>query len=178
MPNFVFRLAGRDLAVGLGVDIRVDAQRHAGRPAGLARKCVQKLKLGLGFHVEAADIVLERGGDLVRRLADAGKDDAVACNARRQRPAQFALGDDVHAGAEIGQGLQDCLVGIGLDRIAQQMIGAREGLRVDPVVAFERRGRIAIERRADLVRDGAQVGVFGMEAAVAVGEVMHWRGIS
>ena len=48
-----------------------------------------------------------------------------------------------------GQRGEHAEIGIGLDRIADERVGAGEGLGEDAVMALERRGRIAIEGRAD-----------------------------
>ena len=49
--------AGGDLVVGLGIDIRVDAERHRRPRAGSARGCVESLQLGRRFDVELTDPV-------------------------------------------------------------------------------------------------------------------------
>jgi hypothetical protein len=43
-------------------------------------------------------------------------------------------------------------------------------------VTLERCRRIAIKRRADLVRDARQADIFGMKYAELVMEVMHGKG--
>ena len=106
-------------------------------------------------------------------LADAREHDALAWHAGGERPAQFALGDDVHAGAQAAQRPQDGLVGIRLHGVADEGVRIGEGFGEDPVVPLERRGRIAIERRADLSASVAQVDVLGVQDAVAIGEMMH-----
>ena len=69
--EFVSAPPGRDVRVGLGIDVGVDAERYARGLAGLAGERVQEFKLRLGLHIEAADVVLERRGDLMGRLANA-----------------------------------------------------------------------------------------------------------
>ena len=64
------------------------------------RHLAQRLELRLALDVEAEDALLERVGHLLARLADAGEDDLVGRHAGRERAAQLALGDDIHAGAE------------------------------------------------------------------------------
>ena len=49
-----------------------------------------------------------------------------------KRPPQFPLRHDIHAGAEIGHGLDHRLVGIGLHRIANQVVSALEARLHDP----------------------------------------------
>ena len=94
-------------------------------------------------------------------------------DAGRQRPLQLATGDHVGAGAELGQGAQHRLVGIGLHGVADQSLLAGKGLGEDPVVALKRRRRIAIERRAHGVRELEQIDRFGVQHAVAIVEVIY-----
>ena len=118
--ELVLGLAGRDLLVRLGIDVRIDADGDVRGLAEARRDGAQRQQFGLGFDVEGENAGIERKGHLGARLADAGEDDAVRRHARGQRAAQFAFGDDVHAGAEIAQRLDDGLVGIGLDGVADE----------------------------------------------------------
>ena len=65
------------------------------------------------------------------------------------------------------------LVGVRLHGVADQRVLAGEGLGEHAVVALQRRGRIAIERRADLGRDLRKAHVLGVEDPVPVSKVMH-----
>ena len=86
---------------------------------------------------------------------------------------QFAAGHHVGAGAELGQRAQHRLVGIGLHGVTDQRLLAGEGFREHPVVALQRRGRIAIERRADRIRQLDKIHRLGVQHAVAIVEVVH-----
>jgi hypothetical protein len=66
------------------------------------------------------DAGFKRRAHFLARLADAGEDDLVRAAAGRQDPRQFTAGNDVEAGAEIGEELEDGEVGVGLDRVADQ----------------------------------------------------------
>ena len=94
-------------------------------------------------------------------------------NAGRQRPLQFAAGDHVGAGAELCQRAQHRLVGIRLHGVADQRLLAGKGLGEDPVMTLQRRGRIAIERRADGIREFGQIDRLGVQHAVAIVEMIH-----
>ena len=94
-------------------------------------------------------------------------------NAGGQRPLQFAPGHHVRAGAEFRQRAQHRLVGVGLHGVAHQRLLAGKGLAEHPVMTLQRRGRIAIERRADRVRQLDQVHRLGVQHAVAIVEVIH-----
>jgi hypothetical protein len=65
------------------------------------------------------------------------------------------------------------LVGIRLHGVADERGHVRERVGEHPVVPFDRGGRIAIERRADLLGNGGEIHRLGVERAVAIGEVMH-----
>ncbi len=71
--------------------------------------------------------------------------------------------------------LQHGLVRVRLDRIADERVLAAEGIRKHAVVALERSGRIAIERRPDLGRQPREAHALGVEDAALVGEVMHGK---
>ena len=86
---------------------------------------------------------------------------------------QLAPGDDIGAGAEPRQRRDHRLIGIRLHRVTDERVDVGEGFREHPVMPLERRGRIAIERRADGVRQRGQIDVLGVQDAVAISEVMH-----
>ena len=175
--ELVFLLAGRDLRMRAGIDIRVDAEGDRRAFACLDGALVQHFQFRLGFDVEAVDAGFERGVHLARRLADAGEHDAAGGNAGGQRPAQFAFGNHVDAGAEPGKRLQDRLVRIRLHRIADERIDIGEGGGEYLVMAFQRRGGIAIEGGADLPCDLGDRHAFRMENAVAIFEMIHGRNL-
>ena len=89
--------------------------------------------------------------------------------------AQFAFRDHVHAGAEARERAQHRLVGIGLHRVADERVLTGEGLDEHLIMADDRRGGIAVERRFDLARDRAQVDTFGMKDAVDLVKMAHGR---
>ena len=141
----------------------------------------QRLKLGLRFDVEGEDAGIERERHLRARLADAGEDDLLRRDLDRERAAKLAFRHHVHAGAEPGQRGKHAEIGVGLDRIADERAG-RAGERVgeDPVMALERRRRIAIEGRSDGGGEIGKVDLLGVEHVVVghaapVGEMVHWR---
>ncbi len=160
--------------MGARVDVRVDADGD--RRALAARRCDlgQGLELGLGFDVEAADAFVEPERHFGARLADAGEDDLVGRDAGGARAAQLALGDDVHAGAQPRQRRQHRLIGIGLHRVADQRRPVGESRAEDAKMALDRRrwnsNRTACRPRRAMSR---QIDVFGVQGAVAIGEMVH-----
>ena len=135
-----------------------------------SRQCVQ---FRLRFDIEACDSGTQRQRHLVAGLADAGKCDAFARHAGRQRAPQFAFGDDIHACAAAGERADHGLIGIGLHRVANSDVQTREGVAEYLVVPLDGRRRIAIEGRADFVGQRGDVDVFGKETPVAIVEMPH-----
>ena len=133
----------------------------------------QQFELGLGFDIDAEDVGVKRGAQFGLGLADAGEQDLLRRNAGGQRALQFAARNHVGAGAELCQRAQHRLVGVGLHGVADQRLLAGEGLGEHPVMALQRRGRIAIERRADRFSQIGQIDRLGVKHAVAIVEVIH-----
>ena len=96
--------------------------------------CDKQFELGLGFHVDAEDAGIDRGGELVRGLADAGEHDLLGRHAGGERALQFAAGDDVGAGAEPRQRCDHRLVGIRLHGVADERGHVGEGVGEHPVM--------------------------------------------
>ena len=92
-----------------------------------------------------------------------------AARARLSSPS----GHHVGAGAELGQRLDHRLVGIRLHGVADERVHVGEGAGEHLVVALQRRGRIAIERRADRLREIDEIDRLGVQDAVAIGEMVH-----
>src|ERR1700751_4170946 len=75
--------------------------------------------------------------------------------------------------AELCQRAQHRLVGVGLQRITDQHPFAGKGVAEYPVMAFQRRGRIAIEGRSNRLRQFDEIHRLGVKNAVAIVEVIH-----
>src|SRR6476661_7028888 len=73
--ELVLGLPSRDLMVGLGVDIRVDAERDAGRAAERSCRLAQDAKLWLGLDVEGKDAMLKGEDHLGLGLAHSREGD-------------------------------------------------------------------------------------------------------
>jgi hypothetical protein len=171
--EFVLGLAGRDLGVGLGSTsglTRIEMSAGAALAGGDAG---EEFKLGFGFDVDAENALLDRKRELARGLADTGEHDLLRRNSGGAGAQQLAPGDDVGAGAEPGQRRDHRLVGIRLHGVADQRVDVGEGVGKHPIMPLERRARIAIERRADGVRQRNEIDRFGVQHAVAISEVMH-----
>ena len=156
-----------------GIDIRIDANRNPRRLALPARESRQQFQFGFGFDVDAEDVGCKRGTQFGLRLADPGKHDPLGRNARGKRALQLAARNHVGAGAEFCKRAQHRLVGVRLHGVTDQRLLAGEGLGKYPIMALQRRGRIAIKRRADRVGEFHQTNRLGVEHAVAIIEVIH-----
>ena len=171
--ELVLLAARRDLGVGLGIDVGIDADGDVGLHAELAGDGVQRLELGRALDVDLADARLQRGHQLRRLLADAGIDDALGRDAGRQRAAHLAYRDDVGAGAHLAEQADDRQVAVGLHGVADLGVHALDAVGEFLPGRAQRAGRIAVERRADLGGDGGERHAFGVHLAVLVGEEAH-----
>jgi hypothetical protein len=151
---------GGDVGMGFRVDVRIHAQRHRCAAAEAAGDFVELVQLAGGFDVEAVDARLQRRTHLGARLADAGEHYFARTAASGQHARQLATGNDVEAGAEPGEKVQDGEVGIGLDRVAdQRSVGQAVGLQrvaVGGIGRGERGTRIDVAWRAEARGDVAQ----------------------
>ena len=134
--------------MGLGVHIGVHPQGYAGRAVEAGGHVVQPLQLRLGFHVEAKDVRLQRPDHFLGRLAHPGKHDLAGIAAGPEHALQFTAGDDIETGTQPGQQAQYGEIGVGLDRVADQMILAGEGQIEGTPGALDGRPGIDIAGRA------------------------------
>ena len=125
--ELVLLAAGRDLVVGPGIDIGIDAQGDPRRDPGPGGDGGDQVEFRFRFDIELVDAGAQRQGDFLLRLADAGKHDPAGRNARGKRPAQFAARHDIGAGAQPGERRNDRLVGVGLQGVADR--GGQPGER-------------------------------------------------
>ena len=171
--ELVFGFAGRDLGMGPGIDIRIDPDRNIDFARLAVSDLRQQFQFGLGFDIHAQNVFVDRERKFGRGLADAGEHDLLWRNAGGAHAAQLAARHHVGAGAEPRQRRDHRLVGIGLDRVADERRHVGKGFREDPVMPLQCRRRIAIERRADTAGERGKVYRLGVQSAVAIGKVMH-----
>jgi hypothetical protein len=93
-----------------------------------------------------------------------------------QNAPEFALGNDVEAGATARQEVQDGEVGIGLDGIADERIEADQFLLELVQAASMRVPRIDPARRAELGGDVGQWNRFSVQDAVSACKSTHRAG--
>ena len=109
----------------------------------------EPIELAVGLDVDAEDVLIDRQREFGVGLADAGEHDLVRRNAGRAGTLELSAGDDIGAGAEPGERPDDRLIGICLQRVADERGHIRERAGEHPIVPLQRRGRVAIERRSD-----------------------------
>ena len=102
--ELVVRLAGRNLVVRAGIDIRIDPQGAARLDPALRSQRRQFHAFFFAFDIELADPGFQPVGHLARGLADAGKHDLVCRHVGGQRAPHFAAGYHVRT---IALALQD-----------------------------------------------------------------------
>jgi hypothetical protein len=90
--ELVLGLAGGDLGVTAGRDVRIDPEGHLGLHAQFGGDLGDQVQLGLGLDIDLGDAGLQGELDLATGLADAGEDDALAGDAGGQGAAHLALG--------------------------------------------------------------------------------------
>ncbi len=164
---------GGDVGMGLGVDVRVDAQGHPGLELEAAGDAVDLLQLLGGLQVEQQDARLEGRLDLLGLFAHPGIDDFGRVHPGRQGPVEFAAGDDVGPGAQPGEEPQDGQVGVGLHREADDMGKVGKGGVEDPEVMGQGAGAVKVKGGAHRRGDFTHRHVFAVEFTGLVVEVMH-----
>ena len=135
--ELVLGLAGRDLGVGLGIDVRVDAHRNVGDAALAGGDGGEPVEFAVGFDIDAEDALVDRQREFGVGLADTGEHDLVGGHAGRAGALEFAAGHYVGARAEFGERPDDGLVGVRLQRIAHQRRHIGERFRKDAVVPLD-----------------------------------------
>jgi hypothetical protein len=164
-----------DVGMGLGVDVRIDAQRNGGLAPHVARNPVQAFDFAVGLHVEAQDSGGERGAHLGFGLAHPGEDSLRRGAAGGEHPRQLATRYDIEAGAKPGKQVEDGEVGICLHRVADQHVppGASRGEFVP--CGLEGGPRVDVARRAELLGDGLERHRFDAQCPVAQRQRVHLR---
>ena len=88
-PELVVALAGRNVFVGLRVNIGINAQSHRGLFAHRAGHLVDEFQLRLGLHVEGINTLLQRVFDFLPRLAHTGESAVIGASSRLEHTEQF-----------------------------------------------------------------------------------------
>ena len=153
--------SGRNIRVGLGIDVRIHAERYRRALVHRHRHTVEPLQFRFGLHIEAADAHRQRLPHLGFGLADTRENDTPCRRAGPHDAIQLAAGHDVETGTEPFQYLQHGKVGIGLDRIADQMRHSCQRLVESLEVPTQGGARIDKAGRAVDARNLAEADVLG-----------------
>ncbi|OQA38655.1 MAG: hypothetical protein BWY52_03245 [Chloroflexi bacterium ADurb.Bin325] len=149
-------LAGLDVRVGVRADAGRQPQPDRDRPRRPARgQLAQQRQLVEVVHHDAADVAVERIGQLVARLVVAVEVDAFGGEAGVQRDVQLAAGYHVQLQALLGHELRDRGAEISLGRIGGPRgrgVAGSQGRAVLGGAAAQRRLVEDIERRAVVAR--------------------------
>ena len=172
--EFVLLAAGRDVAVGLCVDIGIDPDRDPRRVPRAAASSLSRCSSGTELDIDLVDVCVERRLELGTGLADPREKNALRGHAGGKSAAQLAFGNDIGAGAEGGEEPQNGEVGIGLDRVADQRLLAEESVGKTLVLGGEGRCGIKVKGGADGSRDPRNRDLFGVQLTAAIGkEITH-----
>src|SRR6266542_4436440 len=145
--------AGRDVGMGLRVDVRIDAQGYPrGFPLPLSRG-VNLLHLALRLHVEREEARGDPILDFLVRLAHTREDNPVRGETRLETGAQLPTRDDVRSRAQLCQETQDGQIRIGLGRVTDQMRDPGEGPVEAAEVLLDGRPAVDIDGRPRRARD-------------------------
>ena len=153
--------------VCLGIHIGIDAQRHAGCLAHLARNLGQPVEFALGFDVEAQNADLQRGAHFIAGLAHAGKNHFARISTGSDHSREFSCRDDVESCAHLGKQTQDGQVRVGFHRVTDQHIPAGAWLGERPVRRFQRGTGIDVTRRSVPAGNRLEGYGFGVQHAIA-----------
>ena len=171
--EFRLRRAGRDLGVRLRIDIGIDADGDRRALVRRERDLVQRFELRFALDIELMDAGIE--AQVASRLSSCRRRRR-RC-ARRQIPAASAFfisppettsapapsRASVFSTARLPFALTENAISVSF--------GKRR--REDTIMPFQRRGRIAVERRADLFGERCEIDILGMKDAIPIGEMVH-----
>jgi hypothetical protein len=87
---------------------------------------------------------------------------------------EFAAADEVEAGAALGEQVEDGEVGVGLDRVADQVVERRERGGEAVEVVRDRGGGVDVERRAVFIGELGEGNALGEEFALLDLESGAW----
>ena len=166
---------GRDIGMGLRVDIGIDTQGDGGLDLHICRDAVDLSQFIFGFHVEHQDLAFQGKPDLFSSLANPGINDLLCGNARLQRPEELSARHNISAGAMFRKETYEGGIGIGLKSEADDMAFAVERLVISLEVPDKGTGAVNINRGAVFSDDLPDRYIFRIEFAFFILEKMHDR---
>ena len=137
--KLVLRLPRRDLLVRARVNVGIDPHSYRRCHPKTSRDCRQPCHLGLAFDIELTNASGQGGLHLSLGLTDARKNDPIPREPGRTGPRILPTRDNIDPGAQIGHQTQHRLIGVGLHRIANEVIHTGQGFVKQPIVPGQRR---------------------------------------
>ncbi len=119
--------------------------------------------------------MLHRKGDLVFRFAHARKSAPARVAARLHHPLQFATADDVEAAPQPRQQAQHGLVGVRLDREADQVFHPGHRLVELPEMLAQGPLRVHVKGRAEFPGERFKRNALAVKFAADITKVVHRR---
>ena len=159
--------------MGLGVDVRIDPERHARPCAFSPRHFIDGLKFRGRFHVEQQDIGVEGIGYFLATFSDAGKHDLAGGDSGLQRAKQFASRHDVGPAALRRHEPENGQVRIGLHGKRDEMGNRSEGLVEGLEVPGQRRVTVEVRGCALFLGQAFERNVFTEERIIVIVKIMH-----
>ena len=131
------------------VHVGVDAQGHSRDFSEFRGYGVDPFQFRKRFQAEIEDLVFDRQFDLLGALSDARVDAFLRIAARVDDALKLAAGNDVEAGAGLGEKFQDVDIAAGFHREADLARIPFQGLREIVVALFYVRSAVKVERRPE-----------------------------
>ena len=172
-PEFAFFEAGRNIRMGVGINIRIDPQRHPGLRAHGPRHVVEGLQFRGRFHVKEQDAGLERLADFLVVFPHARKDDFVGRDASPESTKQFATRHNVRPAALRRHEPQNGQVRIGFDGKSDEMGNGGEGLVEGLEMADQRGVAVDVTGRALFLVEAFEREVFTVQRIMTIVKIMH-----
>src|SRR5205823_13945607 len=172
-PELALLEAGRDVGMGLRVDVGVHAEADRRAHPAPRRHALDGVELLRRLDVDHEEVRVERGLELRLALAHAREDDLPAVGAGAERLPELALRHDVEARSLARQETQDGEVVVRLDGEADEVRDSPKGGVESTKTIEDRRLAVHVERSAERGGEGGERDVLAVKLAGAVGEVTH-----
>ena len=172
-PKLVFGFTGRDILVGLGIDIRVHPKRDRCHLAHFPSHLINKDHLLLALGIKTVDALVDGIFDLFTGLANTSKGALTRIPTSLDHPAQLASGYNIKTTALIHQQLQHRQVRVRLDRIFDTVVEPRQCLVEPTVVVTDRRRAINISGGTMLISQASQINILAMKRTILIMKRVH-----
>ena len=142
--ELVFGQPRGDVGMGVGPDVGVDAEGHAGRGALAGRQFVDDFQFGNALHVEAEDVLVQREVDFPVALAHACKHRLRRRESGPQGGLYFAAAHAVGTQPGLAYHVEHLGVGVGLHGIVYHKPVVACGLVVDTLERASQQLRVIV----------------------------------